>query len=190
MVNRDYFHSDDELLVEWTIQGDSKAFGEIVRRYELMVARTVKGMLGDIQQADDVGQDAFIRLYNSLKEFRGDSKLGTYIQRIAINLSLNELKRKKRFVSLFVRSDNSEEGGDKDVPDTSSSSEADADLKEILTRSIDLLPNEFKTVVVLRLVQGYSTKETAEILNIPLGTALSRLARAKEQLQTEINKLM
>ena len=81
----DYIHSDDELLISFTLEGDQKAFGEIVRRYEKMVARTVKSMLGDIQQADDIGQEAFIRLYHSLADFRGDAKLSTYLQRIAIN---------------------------------------------------------------------------------------------------------
>ena len=78
MVKYDYIHSDDLDLVRRTLDGDSKAFSEIIRRYENMVARTVKGMLGDVQQAEDIGQDTFIRLYKSLKDFRGDSKPVSY----------------------------------------------------------------------------------------------------------------
>lgn len=189
MHSRDYLHSDDKLLINWTVEGDSSAFGEIVRRYESMVARTVISMLGNVQQADDVGQDTFIRLYRSLSEFRGESKLSTYVQRIAINLSLNELKRRKKFVSIFSRSDNDSMEFGKDLPDQSSLDD-DMDLKEILSLAIERLPLEFKTVVVLRLVQGYSTKETAKILELPLGTILSRLSRAREYLQNEINSLM
>lgn len=190
MAMREYFHSDDEFLVRWTLEGDSRAYGEIVRRYEKMVAGIVKGMLGNIQQAEDVGQDTFIRLYKSLGSFRGDSKLSTYIQRIAINLSLNEIKRKKRFVSLFLRSDSGENAPLREIPDTKVKTEEDSDLREILEKAIDKLPPEFKTVVVLRLIQGYSSKESAEILGLPIGTVLSRLSRARDQLQKEINKLM
>jgi RNA polymerase sigma-70 factor (ECF subfamily) len=190
MVMRDYFHSDDNLLVSWTIDGDQRAYSELVRRYEKMVAGTVKGMLGNVQQAEDVGQETFIRLYNSLSSFRGDSKLSTYIQRIAINLSLNELKRNKRFVSLFTRAKDANDATEREIPDISSESESDRDLKEILEKSIEALPAEFKTIVVLRLILGYSTKESAEVLELPIGTVLSRLSRAKEQLKNEINNLM
>lgn len=189
MPNRDYLHSEDKLLIDWTVGGDSLAYGEIVRRYETMVAKTVIGMVGDIQQADDVGQDTFIRLYKSLSDFRGESRLSTYIQRIAINLSLNELKRKRRFVSVFSRIGNDLQESEREFPETNNTEE-DMDLREILSRSIGRLPQEFKSVVVLRLVQGYSTKETAEILELPLGTILSRLSRAREQLRLEINSLM
>ena len=186
----DYLHSDDELLVKLSLDGDSRAYGEIVRRYEKMVAGIVKGMLGNIQQAEDVGQDTFIRLYYSLSSFRGESKLGTYIQRIAINLSLNEIKRGKRFVSLFSRSNNDDNAPEKEISDTVLNAEEDNDLKEILEKAIAALPDDYRAVVVLRLIQGYSTKESAEILELPVGTVLSRLSRARNHLKEEINKLM
>lgn len=187
MVMHDYIHSDDELLISFTLEGDQKAFGEIVRRYEKMVARTVKSMLGDIQQADDVGQETFIRLYHSLADFRGDAKLSTYLQRIAINQSLNEIKRKRRFVSLFYQSDDDEEKTI-DIPDNSS--ESSADIKEIVDIAVKKLSPEFRVVIVLRMIQGYSTKEAADILGLPFGTVLSRLSRAKDQLQEVIEKLI
>lgn len=190
MMMVDYLHSDDELLVTLSVDGDSRAYGEIVRRYENMVAGIVKGMLGNTQQAEDVGQDTFIRLYVSLSSFRGDSKLGTYIQRIAINLSLNEIKRGKRFVSLFQRSSNDDNAPEKELPDSVLNAEDDNDLKEILEKAIAALPDDYKAVVVLRLIQGYSTKESAEILELPVGTVLSRLSRARNHLKAEINKLM
>lgn len=189
MAINDYLHSDDNALITLSVNGDSRAFGEIVRRYEDMVARTVKNMLGYTQVAEDVGQDTFIRLYRSLKEFRGESKLSTYIQRIAINLSLNELKRSKRFVTMFVRAEKEDEESEIVIPDPGYSGEESNDLREILSGAIAKLPVDYKSVVVLRLVHGYSSKETAEILDLPVGTVLSRLSRAREQLQEEINKL-
>lgn len=91
----------DEKLIEAILAGNDNAFKEIVRRYEARVAATVFGMLGKCAEAEDVGQETFIRFYNSLKNFRGDSAVGTYLTRIAINLSLNELKRRKRSSMFF-----------------------------------------------------------------------------------------
>lgn len=179
---------DDATLVRMTLDGDSQSYGEIISRYERMVARTVKGMLGDIQQADDIGQETFIRLYNSLSEFRGDAKLGTYIQRIAINLSLNEIKKKGRIRSLFYQSDSDNTMVEADPPATDS--ERSADIREIVGYALTRLSPEFRSVVTLRMLNGYSTKETAEILELPLGTVLSRLSRAKDQLKEILEKLI
>lgn len=187
MVKYDYINSDDQDLVTRTLEGDNKAFNEIIRRYKNMVARTVKSMLGDVQQADDVGQDTFLRLYKNLKDFRGDSKLSTYLQRIAINQSLNEIRRNKRFLSLFYRSDDKEDM--REIEISSGNEEREKDIKEYVNMAIAKLDPDFRTVVVLRAIQGYSTKETAEILELPLGTVLSRLSRAKEQLKELLKDL-
>lgn len=188
MLMNELLSHDDEHLVSLTLNGSSQAFGEIIRRYESMVARTVKGMVGNIQQADDVGQETFIRLYNSLSEFRGESRLGTYIQRIAINLSLNEIKRKGRAKSLFLQSDSEDDPDRFDL--ASYDSEMPADAKEIVGIALTKLNPEFRAVVTLRMLQGYSTKETAEILDMPLGTVLSRLSRARDQLKEILEKLI
>jgi len=183
-----YSQFDDMQLVSMTVSGDTHAYREIVSRYEKMVARIVKSMLGDIQQADDVGQDTFIRLYSSLKDFRGDSKLSTYIQKIAMNQSLNEIRRKKRFISLFYKED--EKGGSQEFEIQSYDEESGRDVKEVVQKALDNLEPEFRAVVVLRSIQGYSTKETAEILDLPIGTVLSRLSRAKEQLKGILEKYL
>ncbi|MCF8223095.1 MAG: sigma-70 family RNA polymerase sigma factor [Bacteroidales bacterium] len=187
MVNIDYINSDDPDLVRLSVKGDHKAFGEIIRRYEYMVARTVKGMLGDTQQAEDVGQEVFIRLYRNLKNFRGDSKLSTYIQRIAVNQSLNEIRKEKRFLSIFSRSDDSDDDREMNVQPLDN--EKERDIKDYVNMAISRLEPSFRSVVILRSVQGYSTKETAEILDMPLGTVLSRLSRAKKQLKEILTDL-
>lgn len=187
MANIDYINSDDPDLVRLSVKGDHKAFGEIIRRYEYMVARTVKGMLGDTQQAEDVGQEVFIRLYRNLENFRGDSKLSTYIQRIAVNQSLNEIRKEKRFLSIFSRSDDSDD--DREMNVQPFDNEKERDIKDYVNMAISKLEPSFRSVVILRSVQGYSTKETAEILDMPLGTVLSRLSRAKEQLKEILTEL-
>ncbi len=187
MVKYDYIHSDEKDLIRLTLDGDNLAFSEIIRRYENMVARTVKGMLGDTQQAEDAGQDTFIRLYGSLKDFRGESKLSTYIQRIAINQSLNEIRRRRRWLSLFYQSDDNEESTEIELE--SDNEEKTRDIKGYVSLAISKLDPDFRSVVILRSIQGYSTRETAEILDIPVGTVLSRLSRAKEQLKEYLTDL-
>jgi RNA polymerase sigma-70 factor (ECF subfamily) len=185
MVIESYNNGSEKELIQASIKGDEKAFGEIVGNYRKMVAHTVKGMLGDSVYAEDIGQEVFIKLYYSLPEFRGDSKLSTYIQKIAVNLTLNELKRRKRVFSLF-----SQKGDDElhrlDIADSDASEKNDA--AEIVNKALMALDPAFRIVVTMRMLHGYSTRETAEILDLPLGTVLSRLHRAQEQLRIILKK--
>ena len=181
-----YSGTGDDDLIRSALNGDKEAFGQIVSRYQKMVARTVKGMLGDSVFSEDIGQEVFIKLYYSLSEFRGDAKLSTYIQKIAVNLTLNELKRRKRFFSLFSQQGNSEMY-ELDIADYDNIERTET--KEIVTKALQTLDPRFRVVVAMRMLQGYSTKETAEILDLPLGTVLSRLSRAQEQLRQILKKL-
>jgi RNA polymerase sigma-70 factor (ECF subfamily) len=181
-----YFLSDiveekisEQELVRKAQNGDKNAFKKLVEQNEKRVAATVIGMLGNCPEADDVGQETFIRFYQSLDKFRGESSVGTYLTRIAINLSLNELKRRKRWNILFFS-----KGGEKmeNAPDKNDRKNK-KELKEIVHLGIEQLDPKYRIVVVLRLIEGHSTKETAQILHLPVGTVLSRLARAQEKLR-------
>jgi RNA polymerase sigma-70 factor (ECF subfamily) len=186
MIKESYNQTEEDELVKACLNGDKNAFGEIVNRYQKMVARTVKGMLGDTVFAEDIGQEVFINLYHSLSEFRGEAKLSTYIQKIAVNLTLNELKRKKRFFSLFSQKANNEmhefEIADYDTQERN-------EAAEIVNKALMAMDPKFRIILTMRMLQGYSTKETAEILDLPLGTVLSRLSRAQEQLRNILAKL-
>jgi RNA polymerase sigma-70 factor, ECF subfamily len=169
----------DADLVERSKRGDSQAFKELVVRNEGKVAGVVHSMLGRTPEADDIGQEVFVKFYQSLESFKGESAVSTYLIRIAINLSLNELKRRKRKNILFTRE---EEGRAVGVPDEKS------DLRDMVNYELKKLDSDFQSVVTLRMIEGYSTEETAEILGIPLGTVLSRLARAQKKLKTALSK--
>ena len=150
-----------------------------MNRYESRVAATVIGMLGHTTEAEDIGQETFVRFYQSLDRFRGESSIGTYLTRIAINLSLNEIRRRKRYRILFFSKN---ENAIENVPDTQDLK----DKKEIETFvqwGLQRLAPKFRSVIVLRLIDGYSTEETAKILKLPVGTVLSRLARAQMKLK-------
>ncbi len=175
-------YSKDQELVEAVANGNHQAFATIVKKYETMIAKVAIGMLGNAADADDVGQETFIRFYRSLRQFKGDSSLGTYLSRIAINLSLNALKKRKsqRWLSFEDKFDSHPKTDD---------AFKQSDTAELINKALEKLEPEFKSVVVLRLMQGFSTKETAQILGLPLGTVLSRLSRAQEKLRVIINKL-
>jgi len=186
MIKESYTSADEDILIKASLEGDKRAFGEIVSRYRKMVARTVKGMLGDSVFAEDVGQEVFIKLFYSLSDFRGEAKLSTYIQKIAVNLALNEIKRRKRFLSMFSQKGNNEmyefEIADHDTQERS-------EAKELVNKALLAMDPRYRIILTMRMLQGYSTKETAEILDLPLGTVLSRLSRAQEQLKNILKKL-
>lgn len=185
-MKESYSRADETELIRASLDGDRLAFGEIVNRYRKMVARTIKGMLGDTVFTEDLGQEVFVKLYHSLSEFRGESKLATYIQKIAVNLTLNEIKRRKRFLSMFTHK-GSDEMYEMEVADENYEEKREA--KEIVGKALMGLDPKFRIIVTMRMLQGYSTKETAEILDLPLGTVLSRLSRAQEQLKDILQKL-
>ncbi len=169
----------EEQLVKAVSGGNAAAFKFLVEKFQSDVARTVIGMLGNVAEADDVGQEVFIRFYNSISKFRGDSSIKTYLTRIAINLSLNELKRRKAKRWLVFEDGYHEV---RSIKDEFKSNE----IKEMVDLALSELEPNFRSVVVLRLLQGYSTKETSEILKLPQGTVLSRLARGQEKLRNII----
>lgn len=149
------------------------------------MAATVINMLGYCPEAEDVGQETFIRFYRSLPKFRGDSSVGTYLTRIAINLSLNEIKRYKRRRELHLSREDEKMDSVPDHSDRKNQKE----LKEIVHTGIQKLNPKYRAVIVLRLIQGYTTQETAQILHLPVGTVLSRLARAQMQLKEILRPL-
>lgn len=166
----------EDKLLELSKQGNHKAFQHLVERFEKPIAMVVKGILGDCAEAEDVGQEVFIRFYKSIHQFNGKSTLKTYLTRIAINLSLNELKKKKPTVNI----NNNEISLELMRKGTKSSNFEDTELVDMALKQ---LPPKHRSIVVLRLIEGYSVKETAKILKIPKGTVLSRLSRAQEKLK-------
>lgn len=174
--------SDDELLAR-AREGDQRAFQEIVERYEDLVAATVIGMMGPGSEADDVGQETFIRFYGSLDRFRGESALGTYLTRIAINQSLKALKKRRSLKERFLQHED----------DDAYFEEPAADMREraeLVQEAVLHLKPDLRAVVVLRMFQGYSTRETAEQLGLPEGTVMSRLSRALERLERRLKHLL
>ena len=179
----------DQELVERARAGDALAFEQIIHRYEGQVAATVIGMMGRCPEADDVGQETFIRLHTYLHKYRGDAALGTYIVRIAINQALKALKQRKRWRQRFVGYD--QEALEFREPVTEAGDTVDARERERLVHAaLAKINPEQRAVVVLRMLEGYSTRETAAMLNVPEGTVMSRLSRALERLKGLLGPLL
>ncbi len=175
-------YADDVAMVKAAMGGDQNAFEQIVGKYRTLVAKVIVGMLGNRADADDVGQETFLRFYRSMHQYKGDAALGTYLTRIAINLSLNELKRRTSRKWLSLEEKHSCYHADDNVYRNS-------DNAELVEKALAQLETKYRTVVVLRIMQGFSTKETMGLLNLPLGTVLSRLARAQKKLKLILQKL-
>ena len=171
-------------LVKSAATGDQDSFKELVKILEPAVASTVIGMLGNCQEAADVGQETFIRFYKALKNFRGDSNVKTYVTRIAINLSLNEIKRQQRRRVLFVFDNKISDKGSEDV------NIKKQEIMDMVQHALSQLNPKFRAVVVLRLIDGYSVRETGEILDIPEGTVLSRFSRAQKRLRELLSPMV
>ena len=162
--------------------GDDDAFRMLVERYESLVAATAVGMLGPGPDAEDVGQETFIRFHAALGRFRGESAVGTYLTRIAINLSLNASKSRQRSRWRFWSLDSEEDPAP--APATDGAALRDqADTRAEVQAALQQLRPDHRAVVVLRMIQEYSTRETAEALDIPEGTVLSRLSRGMANLK-------
>ncbi len=166
-------------LTEQIKNGNIKAFNELVKRFEKPVSNVIIGMLGNTPEAESIAQDVFIRFFQTAQQFREESGLRTYLTRMAINLSLNELKKQKRSREKIIYADevylNQKSEGTNPAEDI--------DLKEAVEKALQRLDVKHRSVIVLRLIEGYSTIETAQMLKIPQGTVLSRLFRAQDQLR-------
>ena len=179
--------TDEELVIR-ARKGDNGAFRILVERHEKNMARTVAGMLGASSEVDDVVQEVFIRFYRHLDRFRGEAAVGTFLKRIAINLSLDALRRRKRVRSRFVSRDNEQIH----LPEAESDRfhEDTFDRRRLIEQALAALRPQHRAVVVLRLIDGYSTKEAAGILDIPQGTVLSRLSRATAKLRSVLAPIL
>src|ERR1700760_1895256 len=192
-VNDATGNMDELALVEAAKKGDIGAFEELVRRYDRNVFRIAQHITQNREDAEDVVQDAFLKAYTNLNQFQGQSKFYTWLVRIAVNEALMKLRRRRpeRMVSLDEDVKTEEDSVPREVADWAPNPEqlyTQGELKEILGKTIQGLPPSFRTVFVLRDVEGLSTEETADALDLSIPAVKSRLLRARLQLRERLNK--
>jgi RNA polymerase sigma-70 factor, ECF subfamily len=185
--------SDELILVRAAKAGDISAFEKLVHRYDRNVFRIAQHITQNREDAEDVVQDAFLKAYENLAGFQEQSKFYTWLVRIAVNEALMRLRRRRpeRMVSLDEEVKTEEDSMPREVADWSPNPEqlyTQSELRDILTKTIQGLPSSFRTVFVLRDVEGLSTEETAEALELSIPAVKSRLLRARLQLRERLNK--
>src|ERR1700716_3865672 len=185
--------SDEMALVQAAKKGDDSAFEELARRYDRNVFRIAQPITQNRRKAEDVVQEAFLKAARTLAKFQEQSKFYTWLVRIAVNEALMKLRRRKpeRTVSLDEEIKTEDDSVPREVADWSPNPEQmynQAELRDILTRTIQGLPEGFRTVFVLRDKEGLSTEETAEALGLSIPAVKSRLLRARLQLRERLNR--
>jgi RNA polymerase sigma-70 factor (ECF subfamily) len=185
---------DESLLVTEAKAGNYAAFEELVNRYEKKIYRLGMNITGNAEDAEDVLQEAFLKAFEHLPEFREDSRFYTWIVRIAVNEALMKL-RKRRTSREIPIADSEDENGEvvvREYADWKPNPEqeyARAELERILRGAVSALPPGFRTVFYLRDVEGLSTEETADLLNLTVGAVKARLFRARLRLREELSKI-
>lgn len=184
---------EDAELVRLAQGGDAEAFSKLVARHENSIFRLARNITQNAEDAEDVLQDTFLKAYEHLGEFRGDSKFYTWLVRIAVNQALMKLRRRKsdRLVSLDETFDTGEETLVREIAVWAEDPEelySQEELRRILASAIESLPPIFRTVFALRDIEELSTEETAQILNLSVPAVKSRLLRARLRLREHLTR--
>jgi RNA polymerase sigma-70 factor, ECF subfamily len=184
---------DESVLVAQAREGDIQAFSSLVRRYEGKIFRLAMHVTQNREDAEDVLQETFMKAYEHLDQFKGDSKFYTWIVRIAVNQALMKLRRRRtdKSVSMDETIDTGEDTVVREIADWGEDPEqrfSREELGEILDGAIDSLDPIYRSVFVLRDVEDLSTEDTAEALGLSVPAVKSRLLRARLQLREKLTR--
>lgn len=184
----------DAILVRKVQQGDNAAFDVLVRKYQHKILKLVMRYVRDPAEAEDVTQEAFLKAYRALPKFRGDSAFYTWIYRIAINTAKNFLvAAKRRPLDYNLDLQDSEQYDmqarlkDIDTPERMMLTE---EIRATVNRAIDKLPEDLRTAIILREMEGMSYEEIAQAMECPVGTVRSRIFRAREAIDKRLRPLI
>ena len=184
----------DQQLVSRVQKGDSRAFDILVLKYQHKIFGLIGRYVRDADEVQDVAQEAFIKAYKAIPNFRGDSAFYTWLYRIAINTAKNYLvSRARRPPGTDVEIGDAEyyEGGGRlREIETPESALFGAELKEVVEGAISGLPEDLRTAITLREFDGLSYEDIAEIMDCPVGTVRSRIFRAREAIDVLVSKQM
>ena len=185
----------DQQLVERVQRGDKAAFDLLVVKYQRKIFRLLSRLIRDTAEIEDVAQEAFVKAYRALPSFRGDSAFYTWLYRIAINTAKNYLVSQGRRAPTSTQADVEDaetfDDGDhlRDL-NTPDSMLVTKQVGEAVNRAIDKLPEDLRTAIVLRELEGLSYEEIAESMQCPIGTVRSRIFRAREAIALELRPIL
>jgi RNA polymerase sigma-70 factor, ECF subfamily len=181
-------------LVQRVQKGDKTAFDLLVRKYQHKVVKLVTRYLRDPSDAEDVAQEAFIKAYRAIPQFRGDSAFYTWLYRIAINTAKNAIvSRDRNPVEFDLDLQNVEESNsmqmrlaDAETPESLLQTE---EIRTTVNQAIEALPEDLRTAIVLRELEGLSYEDIAQAMDCPVGTVRSRIFRAREAIDKRLSEV-
>jgi RNA polymerase sigma-70 factor, ECF subfamily len=188
---------DDAALASLAAQGDQDAFARIMRRYNQRLYRLAVSVMGDASEAEDVLQESYVRAFYAVSQYTGAGSLGAWLARIVRNEAIDRVRsRDSRRSHIAIEADlggQSEEDETKVTHDSQALADPqalaqDAELRSLLERAVQRLPEQFRTAFVLREVEGLSVEETAEYLGIPSSTVKTRDHRARKLLRAYLSE--
>lgn len=185
----------DQQLVERVQRGDKQAFGLLVSKYQRKLVRLLSRMIRDPAEVEDVAQEAFIKAYRALPNFRGESAFYTWLYRIGVNTAKNYLvsQGRKAPTSTEIEAEDAEqyESGellrDNDTPERLMQTRQ---IGETVNAAMQALPDELRTAIVLREIEGLSYEEIASMMDCPIGTVRSRIFRAREAIAERLRPML
>jgi RNA polymerase sigma factor RpoE len=185
----------DQVLVERAQGGDKHAFDQLVSKYQRKLGRLLSRFIRDPAEVEDVSQEAFIKAYRALPSFRGDSAFYTWLYRIGINTAKNYLVSQGRRAPTTTEYDNDEAETFDDASqlrdiNTPESLFLTKQIGQTINAAMDALPEELRTAIVLREIDGMSYEEIAGIMDCPIGTVRSRIFRAREAVSAKLRPLL
>ena len=185
----------DQALVERAQQGDKKAFGMLVEKYHRKLGRLLGRMIRDQAEVEDVVQESFIKAYRALHNFRGDSAFYTWLYRIGINTAKNYLVSMGRRPQVMQEVEiddveNFEDGGEMRTMDTPETALMTKQIAQTVNDTVASLPEELRTAITLREIEGLSYEEIASLMQCPIGTVRSRIFRARETISEKLRPLV
>jgi RNA polymerase sigma-70 factor, ECF subfamily len=184
----------DQQLVQRVQAGDRAAFDLLVRKYQHRVLKLVSRFVSDAAEAEDVAQEAFLKAYRALASFRGDSAFYTWLYRIAINTAKNALVSSRRRPVDFDLDLQDPEQYDRHARlkegDTPEGVLLTEEIRTVVERAMEQLPEDLRTAIVLRELEGLSYEEIAEAMDCPVGTVRSRIFRAREAIDRKLKPLL
>ncbi len=186
----------DQQLVERAQRGDKRAFDLLVVKYQRKLARLLSQFIRDSAEVEDVTQETFIKAYRSLSSFRGDSAFYTWLYRIGINAAKNFLVAQKRRASTITNefdievAENFEEGSQLRELNTPENELMSKQIAQTVHQALQALPEELRSAITLREIEGLSYEEIASIMSCPTGTVRSRIFRAREAIADKLQSVM
>ena len=185
----------DQELVERAQRGDKQAFGLLVQKYQRKLGRLLARMIRDQSEVEDVVQEAFVKAYRALPNFRGDSAFYTWLYRIGINTAKNYLvamgRRPQVVTEIEVEdAENYDSGAELRTTDTPETELMSKQVAQTVNDTVAALPEELRTAITLREIEGLSYEEIANLMGCPIGTVRSRIFRARETIAEKLRPLL